>query len=85
MNKHFEDARYYLKRAVEHAKLGVRETVESVERSVRVRTGREENPEPGRVETVLAGVRELEEKAEGNARDRIARARGTLAGNRSTE
>ncbi|PSQ39186.1 hypothetical protein BRD13_03950 [Halobacteriales archaeon SW_5_70_135] len=31
MNKHFEDARYYLKRAGEHAKLGLREELEPVE------------------------------------------------------
>jgi len=31
MSKHFEDARYYLGRAAEHAKAGVKEELEPVE------------------------------------------------------
>lgn len=45
MNKHFEDAWYYLRRAGEHLSVGIREEAEPVERRVRKLLGREEEPE----------------------------------------
>lgn len=76
MNKHFEDARYYLKRAGEHTKLGVEETLEPAEKRVREWAGWEdEEPEPSRVEAVLEDVKDLEERAEGDAREALGKAR----------
>ena len=76
MNKHFEDARYYLKRAGEHTKLGVEETVEPAEERLREWAGwEEEEPEPSRVEAVLEDVKDLEKRAEGEAREAFGKAR----------
>jgi len=84
MNKHFEDARYYLGRATEHAKEGIRTELEPVEERFREMTGDEdEEPEPGRLDRIQEELEELEERAEGeakeavgNARERIRRYRG---------
>ncbi|MGM0592332.1 MAG: DUF7553 family protein [Halobacteriota archaeon] len=75
MNKHFEDAQYYLGRAVEHGKAGLREELEAVERRFRTLTGREEEPELSRVEKIQAELKELETRAEGESRKAIADAR----------
>ncbi|MFB6308475.1 MAG: hypothetical protein ABEH35_04015 [Haloarculaceae archaeon] len=71
MNKHFEDARYYLKRAGETAKKGVEEELEPIEQRFREMTGNDEEPEPGRLDEVKADLKELQSKAEGEARDAI--------------
>ena len=86
MNKHFEDARYYLGRATEHAKEGIREELEPVEERFREMTGgeeEEEEPEPGRLDRLQRDLADLEDRAEGeakeavqNARERIRRYRG---------
>ncbi|WP_049920789.1 DUF7553 family protein [Halopiger djelfimassiliensis] len=83
MNKHFHDSLYYLTRAGEHAKLGIRTTLESVRERVRELTGREPEPEPNRLETLRAELTALEENAEGRARDAVKRARRTLGASRS--
>lgn len=75
MNKHFEDAQYYLKRATEHAKMGFKEELEPVEERFRELTGNEEDPEPSRLEQIQADLKEMEEKAEGKARENIKEAR----------
>ncbi|WP_049982994.1 hypothetical protein [Halorubrum sp. BV1] len=78
MSKHFEDARYYLGRAAEHAKEGVKEELEPVEARVKELVGREEDepePEPSRLDRIQADLKELEERAEGEARDAVASAR----------
>jgi peptidoglycan hydrolase CwlO-like protein len=75
MNKHFEDTRYYLKRAGEHAKAGVKEEIEPLQEKVQGLMGEEPEPEPSRVEKLQQDLKELEEKAEGEARERIAEAR----------
>lgn len=85
MNRHFEDARYYLKRAVEHATLGLRETLEPVERRVQEWTGREPEPEPSPVGALLEEARTLEERAEGEAREVIGDARERLDAYRPSE
>jgi molecular chaperone GrpE (heat shock protein) len=79
MSKHFEDARYYLGRAAEHAKAGVKEELEPVEARVKaLRGGTEEEPEPSRLDRIQADLKQLEERAEGEAREAIASARARL-------
>ncbi|MFB6135947.1 MAG: hypothetical protein ABEJ04_04235 [Halobacteriaceae archaeon] len=81
MNKHFEDARYYLNRAAENAKEGVKHEIEPIEERFREMTGREqeeEEPEPSRLEQVQDDLREVEQKAEGEARRAISSARGRI-------
>ncbi|MCU4975747.1 hypothetical protein OB955_23990 [Halobacteria archaeon AArc-m2/3/4] len=82
MNKHFEDARYYLLRAGHHVKLGLEESLEPVETKVRSLTGRELEPEPesepSRVETLLEEAKSVERKAESEARETIGGARQKL-------
>ena len=75
VNKHFEDARYYLKRAGETAKAGLTEEVSAVEERFRELTGREEEPEDSRLEDIKAELAELQERAEGEANEAIADAR----------
>jgi len=75
VNKHFEDARYYLKRAGETAKAGVAEEVSAVEERFRELTGREEEPEDSRLEDIKAELAELQERAEGEANEAIEDAR----------
>jgi len=75
MNKHFEDTRYYLKRAGEHAKAGVKEEIEPLQEKVQGLMCEEPEPEPSRVEKLQQDLKELEEKVEGEARERIAEAR----------
>ena len=78
MNKHFEDSLYYLKRAGEHARLGVEDGLEPVTQWVRRLTGRVEEPEPTRVEVLVEDVRTLERRAEREAREAVGSARGRL-------
>ena len=75
VNKHFEDARYYLKRAGETAKAGVAEEVSAVEERFRELTGREEEPEDSRLEDIKSELAELQERAEGEANEAIEDAR----------
>ncbi|MFT4885155.1 MAG: hypothetical protein ACI8U4_002675 [Natronomonas sp.] len=84
MNKHFEDARYYLKRAGTTAKAGVAEELDPVREKARNLMDREEEePEPGRFEEVKRELTELQEKAEGETREAIRDAREKLEGYRS--
>jgi len=79
MNKHFEDAKYYLKRAGETAKAGVSEELAPVRERVDDLTDREEDePEPGRFDEVREELKELQEKAEGETREAIADARDRI-------
>ena len=83
MNKHFEDTRYYLKRAGETAGKGLREELEPVEARFRELTGAEEEPEPSRVEVVKTDLKALQDRAEGEAETAIGQAReriGTYRG-----
>jgi uncharacterized protein YjbJ (UPF0337 family) len=75
MNKHFEDARYYLKRAGETAKKGVEEELEPVRDRFKEATGNEEEPEPGRLDSIKADLTELQGKSEGEAKEAIKDAR----------
>jgi len=84
MNRHFEDTRYYLKRAAETAKRGVIEELEPLRERFRGVTGREEEPEPGRVEKLRDDLQELERTAEGEARAAIGDARRKLTAYRES-
>jgi hypothetical protein len=75
MNKHFEDAWYYLRRAGTHVRAGVREELTPVERRLRAWTGRDAEPEPSPSERVRANVREVERKAQRRARGAVSDAR----------
>ena len=75
MASHFEDARYYMGRAVDHAKAGVKEELEPLEQRVRELTGTETEPEPGRLETLQSDLQELESRASGEAREAVETAR----------
>ncbi|CAI49376.1 uncharacterized protein NP_2570A [Natronomonas pharaonis DSM 2160] len=83
MNKHFEDTRYYLKRAGQTAKEGVAEELEPVRERVDDLIDREEEePEPGRFEEVREDLAALQERAEGETREAIADAREKINGYR---
>ena len=78
MNKHFEDTRYYIKRAGETAKKGISEELEPIEERVKKLTGQEEEPEPSRLEEIRADLKELQGRAEGEAKEAIGSAREKL-------
>ncbi|MFB6103412.1 MAG: hypothetical protein ABEJ73_12730 [Haloplanus sp.] len=75
MNKHFEDAIYYIGRAGEHAKEGVLEELDPLEERFRELTGKEAEPEPSRLENLQDDLKKLETRAEGEAKTAIADAR----------
>ena len=78
MNTYFEETRYHLKRATETATKGLRAELEPVEERFRELTGREAEPEPGRLDKIRAELEALQEKAEGETREAIAEARERL-------
>jgi len=78
MNRHFDDARYYLKRAGYHLKKGLGKEVAPVERRVRELTGREVDPEPNRVQKVRRELDALEDRAEHRAKRAVSDARRRL-------
>jgi len=78
MNKHFEDTRYYVKRAGETAKKGIQEELEPVQKRVQDLIGEEEEPEPGRVEKLRADLEDIGDRAEGEAKEAIENARERL-------
>ena len=84
MNKHFEDTRYYLKRAGETAKKGISEELEPVRERVDDLTGEEEEPEPGRVERLREDLSDIQQRAEGEAKEAIGEAHERLESIRST-
>jgi len=78
MNKHFEDTVYYIKRAGETAKKGISEELEPVQERVSEIVGEDEEPEPGRVEKIREDLVDLQERAEGEAKEAIGQAREKL-------
>jgi hypothetical protein len=78
MNKHFEDAQYYVGRAAETAKAGVKEELEPVQQRIKTLVGEEDEPGPGRLEKVQQDLKEIEQKAEGEARRAVTSARGRI-------
>jgi hypothetical protein len=85
MNKHFEDALYYIGRAGEHAKEGVLEELDPLEERFRELTGDGAEPEPSRLETLQSDLQELEARAEGEAKTAIEDARERIRRYRSNE
>ena len=84
MNKHFEDAQYYLARAGETASKGLREEFEPVEARFRALTGTEEEPEPTRLDVVKADLKALQVRAEGEAETALGQAREKISAYRGT-
>jgi len=80
MNKHFEDTKYYLKRAAGTAKRGVEEEIEPLQERVQELIGEEEEPEPepGRVEQLREDLNDLQARAEGEAKEALNDARDRL-------
>lgn len=85
MNKHFEDTKYYLKRAGKTAKQGIAEEIEPIQERVQDIIGEDEEPEPGRVEKLREDLSELQERAEGEAKEAIGEAREKLDNVRKTD
>ena len=85
MNKHFEDTRYYLKRAGQEAKRGLSEEIEPVRERFETLTGGEEEPEPGRLEKLQQDLKALQGKAGGEAKQAIGDARSKLDQYRSEQ
>ena len=75
MNKHFEDAWYYLRRSGSHLRRGVRTEFRPAERKLRELTNREQQTEPTRREQVRSNLREAERKAKHRSRAVVEDAR----------
>ncbi|WP_435333446.1 DUF7553 family protein [Haloarchaeobius sp. TZWWS8] len=69
MNKNFEDAYYYLKRAAKHAKVGVKEEFAVVKAKVNQLRGKEVEPEPARLDRVKKDLKVFEKKAGGKVKE----------------
>ncbi len=78
MNKHFEDTKYYVKRAGETAKKGLSEELEPLQERIQNLRDEEEEPEPGRVEKLREDLKELQGRAEGEAKEALGEARDRL-------
>ncbi|PSP55035.1 hypothetical protein BRC82_07490 [Halobacteriales archaeon QS_1_67_19] len=74
MNKHFEDARYYARRAGTHLVRGLREELQPVERRLRNATGRERS-ERSRAEQWRTRLTRAEDRAAERAKRAARRAR----------
>jgi len=87
MNKHFEDARYYMNRAVDTAKEGVKEEMEPVREKFQQTVGTEEEPEPepSGLEKIQDQLEDIEGRAEGEARRAITSAKGRIKSYRDSE
>ncbi|MBZ6493438.1 DUF7553 family protein [Natrinema longum] len=85
MNKHFDDSRYYLTRAADHARLGVSESLAAPVARVRTLLGREPEPAPSRVDGVLAAVTALETRATTRTRRTVGSLRERVGAGRSSE
>ena len=77
MNRHFEDTVYYVKRAGKTAKEGISEELEPIQERVQALRG-EEEPEPTRVEALREDLQDLQERAEGEAKEALETAREKL-------
>jgi hypothetical protein len=74
MNKHFEDAWYYARRAGKHLTRGVREELAPVERRLRETTGREKSATTRR-EKWLTELKRTEDEAADRARRAVRKVR----------
>ena len=84
MNKHFEDARYYLKRAGETAKKGVEEELQPVRERFQELTGEDDEPELSRLEQVRGDLKDVQAGAEGEAKEAIGQARDRISAYRES-
>ena len=84
MNKHFEDARYYLKRAGETAKKGVEEELQPVRERFQELTGEDDEPELSRLEQVRGDLKDVQASAEGEAKEAIGEARERITAYRDS-
>jgi len=76
MNKHFEDAWYYARRAGKHLTRGVREELSPVERRLRTATGREkEEQTTSRREKWRTELKQTEDEVAERARRTVRKAR----------
>lgn len=76
MNKHFEDAWYYARRAGKHLTRGLREELTPVERRLRKATGREkEEKAMSRREKWRTELKKTEDEAADRARKAVRKAR----------
>ncbi|MXR52609.1 hypothetical protein GRX03_13465 [Halovenus sp. WSH3] len=78
MNKHFEDTKYYVKRAGETAKKGLSEELEPLQERIQDLRDEEEQPEPSRVEKLREDLKEFQQRAEGEAKEALGEARERL-------
>jgi hypothetical protein len=78
MNKHFEDAWYYLGRAFDHLRVGLEEELAPLESAMRERFGWEdEDDEQTRLDRFRSEIRKVEEREPvRKARERIEGYRG---------
>lgn len=82
MNRHFEDTRYYVKRAGETMARGVREELAPLVRRVESLTGDDDEP-AGRVAELRADVETARARVEDEATRALATVRAKLAGFRA--
>ena len=75
MNRHFEDAWYYARRAGKHLSRGVREELGPVEERVRSATGREKEQGMSRTQQWRAQLKAREHEVEQRARRAMRQAR----------
>ena len=85
MNKHFHDSLYYLKRAGQHARLGVEAHVSPVLERVRRAVGSEPAPEPTRLESVREQVTDFRVNAGKRSRATISAARTRASTSRTDD
>jgi hypothetical protein len=77
MNKHFEDAWYYLGRAVDHLRIGLEEELAPLESAMRERFGWEVEDEQTRLDRFRSELGKVEEREPvRRARERIDEYRG---------
>lgn len=78
MNKHFEDTKYYVKRAGKTAKMGISKELEPLQERLQALRDEEEEPEPGRVEKLREDLKDIQGRAEGEAKEALGEARERL-------
>ena len=76
MNKHFEDSRYYLGRALRSTRAGLGEELQPVRSRAAALRGRDEEAEPSRIDRVRRGFDELRETVRARL-ERVRPPRGT--------
>jgi hypothetical protein len=72
MNKHFQDAWYYLRRAADHLRIGLEEELEPVVAAYHERFGEEEDEPESRFDRVRSEFETVRDDPVGTARERVA-------------